>query len=264
MTQVFDFHVRLVPRPGAAERLLEALEECEIDRAAVSAGGTIDPLTLSRQLVEGGHVDSEPDNDAVLRACADSAGRLVPCYFANPHRGVAEYRERAGEFRKLEISPAVHGIALTDPRLADWIAVAERFRHPVYVVCLARPGSGVADLVALAGRFPGVTFVLGHSGIGNIDFYGIELVAAAPNVLVETSGGYSTVAAAALRRLGPDRVLFGSEYPLQHPGVELAKFAALGLTDAQWRQVAWDNALRVLSEGGIAHDRDRDQAAPAG
>jgi predicted TIM-barrel fold metal-dependent hydrolase len=43
-------------------------------------------------------------------------------------------------------------------------------------------------------------------------------------------------------------VVFGSEYPLQHPAVELAKFQALRLPPAQWRQVAWDNAHRLLGD----------------
>ena len=264
MTQpIFDFHARLAPRPGSADRLLATLDTCRIDRAAVAAGGTIDLGRLSRQLVEGGHVDTDPDNDAVLAACAGSAGRLLPFYFANPRRGGQPYRERAAEFVGLEISPAVHGVQLADRRVAELVAVAGAAGHPVYIVCLSRPGSGVADLAALAERFAEVTFVLGHSGVGNIDFYAVDLVAPRPNVLVETSGGYTSVLRAALDRLGPDRVLFGSEYPLQHPSVELAKFAALDLPADQWRRVGWENAIHVLERTGrSSRDADR-QPAPA-
>jgi predicted TIM-barrel fold metal-dependent hydrolase len=90
--------------------------------------------------------------------------------------------------------------------------------------------------------------VLGHSGIGNLDFYAIDLIRPEPTIVLETSGGYTCVAEAALSRLGPGRVVFGSEYPLQHPAVELAKFQALRLPPEQWRQVAWDNAHRLLGE----------------
>ncbi|MGX1133791.1 putative TIM-barrel fold metal-dependent hydrolase [Streptomyces glaucescens] len=245
---VLDFHVRLAPRPGAGERLLTAMDDCGLTRAVVCAGGTIDLDRLSRQLVEGGHVETDADNDAVLQACAGTDGRLVPFYFANPHRPPEVYRARAAEFRGLEISPAVHGAGLADPRVAGLVGVAAEFRHPVYVVCLERGGAGVADLVGLARRFPQVDFVLGHSGIGNIDFYALTLIRDEPNILLETSGGYTCVAEAALSRLGADRVLFGSEYPLQDPSVELAKYAALRLPAAQWRQVAWDNAHRLLGE----------------
>ena len=246
---VLDFHVRLVPRPGARESLLATLDECRLERAVVCAGGTIDLERLSRQLILGGHVETDADNDAVLSACEGTDGRLVPFFFANPHREAALYRARAAEFRGLEISPAVHGVGLTDPRVAALVDIAAAVGHCVYTVCLDRVGAGVADLVVLARRFPQVNFVLGHSGIGNIDFYALTLIEGEANILLETSGGYTSVAAAALRRLGADRVVFGSEYPLQHPAVELAKFQSLRITPEQWQRVAWDNAHRLLGEG---------------
>ncbi|GAA2113483.1 amidohydrolase family protein [Streptomyces synnematoformans] len=247
---VLDFHVRLAPRPGAAGRLLAAMDEHGLTRAVVCAGGTVDLDTLARQLVEGGHVETDADNDAVLAACSgpDGKGRLVPFWFANPHRPPGVYRERAAEFRGLEVSPAVHGVALTDPRVAALVEVAADFGHPVYTVCLDRPGAGVADLVALARRFPRTDFVLGHSGIGNIDFHALALIRDEPRIRLETSGGYTCVAEAAIDRLGAARVVFGTEFPLQHPAVELAKFAAIGTPPEQWRQIAWENAHRLLGE----------------
>lgn len=249
MTKVMDFHVRLVPRPGARDRLLSTLDEYGLERAVVCAGGTIDLDQLSRQLILGGHVETDADNDAVLSACNGTDGRLVPFFFANPHREPKRYRERAAEFRGLEISPAVHGVGLADPRTVALVEIAATVGHPVYAVCLDRPGAGVADLTALARCFPETDFVLGHCGIGNIDFYALALIEGEANIALETSGGYTSVADAALRRLGAGRVVFGSEYPLQHPAVELAKFQALRLPPDQWQRVAWDNAHRLLGEG---------------
>lgn len=243
---VFDFHTRLAPRPGAADRLLAVLDDCKIDRAAVAAGGTIDLRQLSRQLVEGGHVQTDADNEAVLAACEASDGRLVPFFFANPHRPARDYAEQGERFQGLEISTAVHGVRLTDPRTAALIAEAERLGHPVYLACITRPGCDVAALVDLARRFPAVTFVLGHTGIGNIDYHAVDLITPVPNVVLETSGGYSGVLRDAIDRLGDERVLFGSEFPLQHPSVELVKYEAIQLTPAQWARVAWDNAIRLL------------------
>ncbi|WP_433831151.1 amidohydrolase family protein [Actinoplanes sp. CA-015351] len=248
MTQrLFDFHARLAPVAGAEEKLLATLGAAGISRAVVCAGGTIDLVQLSRQLVLGGHVTTDAGNDAVLAAARRSGGRLVPFWFANPHRPAEEYAKRATDFHGLELSPAVHGVPLDDPRTRGLVEVAAGQGHPVYVVCLIRQGCGVRDLAALAGDFPDTAFVLGHSGTGNIDFDAVEVVAPRPNILFETSGGYSSVLAAALRRLGSDRLLFGSEYPLQHPDVELAKFRTLDLPPADWARIAWDNAARVLN-----------------
>jgi predicted TIM-barrel fold metal-dependent hydrolase len=241
---VFDFHARLLP--GA--RLLSTMDDVGIARAMVVAGGVVDVDTLARHIVDGGHVDTDADNDAVLAACAGSNGRLVPMYFGNPHRNVAEYRRVAPRFRGLELSPAVHGVRFDDPRLMAFVAVAAAHGHPVYTVCLGRPGTRPGDLVGLARQFPATTFVSGHCGFIGVDTFGIAEIAPQDNIVAETSGCFSVVARRAIDLLGPERVLFGTEYPLQHPGVELAKFAALGLAPSTWRQVAWRNAHRLLGE----------------
>ncbi|MEV4627330.1 amidohydrolase family protein [Micromonospora sp. NPDC049523] len=253
---VFDFHVRLAPRPGAAEALLRLLDDAGITRAIVCAGGTMDRITLSRQLTDGGHVETDADNNAVLAAAARSGGRLVPFHFANPHRGPEVYRAAAAAVSGLELSPVVHGVGLGDPRVTALVTVAGEFRHPVYVAPLSRPGSGVADVVALAATFPAVTFVLGHTGVGNIDYHGLDLVAGSPNIMVETSGGYTDVLRFAVDRLGPSRLLFGTEAPLQHPRVELTKYAVLGLPADAWRRIAWDNAVRLLAPGSAGSAPD--------
>lgn len=252
---VFDFHVRLAPRPGSADRLRSVLSECGIARAAVCAGGVVGLETLSRWLIDGGHTEADPDNDAVLGACQAAGRSLVPFYFANPHRPAAEYEKRAAGFRGLEISPAVHGVPLDDPRVADLARVAADVGHPVYVVCLIRPGCGVADLVALARSCPGTIFVLGHSGTGNIDYHAISLIKDQVNIFLETSGGYTTVISDALSRLGPERLLFGSEFPLQHPSAELAKFRAIGVSPQDWALISGANATRILSDASDAKER---------
>jgi hypothetical protein len=246
---VIDFHARLVPAPDAARRLLKMMDECAIDRTVVCAGGILPLATLSRQVVEGGGVRTEPDNAAVLAACAGSDGRLVPFYFGNPHTGPGRYERAAAEFTGLEISPAVHGLPLTDERMGALVAAAARAGHCVYTVCLERSGCRVADLVTLAERHPETVFVLGHAGVTLIDIHAVGLIAPHPNIVLETSGGYLLVTREAIRQLGPSRVVFGSEYPLQHPALELAKIRYARLDSAAAHQVLWSNGHRLLGLG---------------
>jgi uncharacterized protein len=245
---VFDFHVRLGPGPSARAELLAAMDASGIRRAAVSAGGVVDLDRLSQQLVEGGQVETDADNERVRAACADSGGRLVPVYFANPHSTVDSYARQAAGFRALELSPAVHGVGFDDPRTAELVRVAAGVGHCVYTVPVGRPGSRTGDLVSLARAFPDMTFVLGHCGFTGIDTHALNQIAGQPNIVAETSGCFTVVAGLALRRLGPERVLFGTEHPLQSPAVELAKFAALAPDQDTWHKVAWHNAHRLLRE----------------
>ncbi|AGL18886.1 amidohydrolase family protein [Actinoplanes sp. N902-109] len=239
---IFDFHARRHPGlPGV-------LTAAGIDRALVSAGGLIDLDRLSVQLDDGGRAAVGAANEDVAALCARSAGRLLPCFFADPVRDVPSYRERAGDFRGLEISPAVHGFELADPGVHELVTIAAAHRHPVYVVTTARPGSRPADLARLARRHPGSTFVWGHCGHTGLGFAGLAAIAPVPTILAELSGCLTVTARAAVDRLGASRVLFGTEFPLQHPSVELAKLAALPLTAAQRHAVTWANACRLLNE----------------
>jgi uncharacterized protein len=249
---VIDFHARLRAGSGAAQRLLEVMDEQGIAAAVVTAGGVIDIDRLALQIAVGGHVTGDADNAAVLRAAVASGGRLIPFFFGNPHRGAGPYREVAHQVHGLELSPAVHGVDFDDTRTIEMVATAEAAGHPVYVVCLPRPGVSVPDLAVLAGKFPAVTFVLGHSGVSAVDLYGLDMVGPCPNVMVETSCTLSITVASAIERLGSSRVLFGTEYPHQHPSVELTKIAALRLSPEVKSQVLSGNARRLLRMPGIS------------
>ena len=167
---------------------------------------------------------------------------------AQARRGPLPPRRRAGLFRGLELSPAVYGLGFADPRTVALVRIAAEAGHPVYAVCAGRAGTRCADLVALARRFPAVPFVFGHCGFTGIDTDGLRRIAGQDNIYAETSGCLSATTRVALQRLGPRRVLFGTEYPLQEPSVELAKYAALGLDPDTWHEVAWRNAHRLLGE----------------
>jgi predicted TIM-barrel fold metal-dependent hydrolase len=247
-TPIFDFHARLAPQAREPGTLLAAMDRAGISRAAVCAGGMLGLDRLSAQINDGGRADVEPGNALVHEQCSRSAARLLPFFLADPVRDVEAYRAAAGDFRGLEISPAVHGFRLDDPAVAELVAIAAVAGHCVYAVCLGRPGTQTADLVALARLFPQVTFVWGHCGHTGLDIAGLAGISGTPNILAETSGCLTVTARLAVERLGAGRVLFGTEYPLQDPNVELVKAGALGLGPIEEHDVLWGNACRVLGE----------------
>ncbi|SHN26579.1 amidohydrolase family protein [Actinacidiphila paucisporea] len=249
--RVWDFHARLMPGPDAVERQLAAMDAAGITRSVVVAGGVISLDRMAEQIISGGHMEVEPDNERVRQLCEASDGRLRPCWFGNPHRGPKEYRAVAAGYAGLELAPAVHGVRLDDPRTRPWIEAAGEAGHSVYVVPIGRPGCGTADLATLAECFPEVVFVLGHCGFIGIDAHAVNTVAPLKNVYAETSGTYTIIARIAAERLGAERLLFGSDYPAQAYEVEIAKLRALRLTPTEQQQVMWGNASRILGEGAI-------------
>jgi predicted TIM-barrel fold metal-dependent hydrolase len=222
------------------------MDQCAISHAIVVAGGTVSPLELAENIALGKGLDVAIDNAGIKRATDQSGGRLLPFFFANPRRGTAEYRETGADFLGLKLGPAVHGVPLIDSRTLGLLDVAAEFKHPVYLHCLARAGFTVTDFAGVAAAHPKLTFILGHAGVGNADFHAIQLIRDIPNIYFETSGGFSAVVRTAIRELGAERVLFGTEYPLQHPAVEIAKFEHLGLSPDTFQAVTQTNIQRLL------------------
>lgn len=247
---VIDFHAHLFPTSEGRERLLKAMEENAISQTVVVAGGVVSPQDLSEQIALGGGCGASAPNESVRELCAETRGKLLPFYFANPHASPAEYQTRGHLFYGLKLGPAVHGVELNDPRNHSYVAIAERFNHSVYLHCLSRVGFDTRSLLRLSNHFPKVTFVLGHAGIGNCDFYSVDQIAAQDNIYFETSGGFSSVIGYALKKLGEDRVLFGSEFPLEGPEVELAKYRRLNVDMVKLST----NALRLLTRVRTAEE----------
>ncbi|HEY5800772.1 MAG TPA: amidohydrolase family protein [Burkholderiaceae bacterium] len=118
--------------------------------------------------------------------------------------------------------------------------------------------TSVAEL--LAEQYPEVDFILPHLGSFADDWRAqlalIDHLARSPNIYADTSGvrRYDLLVRA-VERAGPGKILFGSDGPWLHPGVELAKVRLLGLAPHEARQIVSQNFLRLIAKvrrGGMA------------
>jgi predicted TIM-barrel fold metal-dependent hydrolase len=104
----------------------------------------------------------------------------------------------------------------------------------------------------LATEYPDVDFIVPHLGSFADDWAAqrtiIEQLAAHPNVHTDTSGVRRfDLLAEAVARAGPAKVLFGTDGPWLHPGVELAKVRALGLPHEAESLIMAGNWLRLTA-----------------
>ncbi|HIC70360.1 MAG TPA: amidohydrolase, partial [Candidatus Latescibacteria bacterium] len=102
------------------------------------------------------------------------------------------------------------------------------------------------DVAHLARRHPRARIIMAH--LNGCNPRGIEEVADCPNIFIDTSGGDPErgVVELAVARLGARRVLFGSDAPIRHFGVSLAKVLGAELSDSVRRELLWNNAARLL------------------
>jgi len=104
----------------------------------------------------------------------------------------------------------------------------------------------------LAGEYPDVAFIIPHLGSFADDWKAqlafLDHLTRHPNIFTDTAGVRRfDLLEQALARAGADKVLFGSDGPWLHPGVELAKVRALELTPDDEAKVLGRNLLRLIS-----------------
>ena len=135
---------------------------------------------------------------------------------------------------------------------------ARRLRIPVLVDV-----GGKAHVIDMfAPQFPDVTFVIPHLGSFADDWRAhervIEQMTRYPNVYGDTSGVRRfDYLVQAVKRAGPTKILFGSDGPWLHPGLELQKIRLLGLPANDEALILGGNAKRIIL--AVRLDRRREE-----
>ncbi len=107
--------------------------------------------------------------------------------------------------------------------------------------------SGPANFLQVARRFPEVTFILKHMGYRLVED-AVQVALERPNIYLETAGVTCSNILKAVRRVGADRVIFGSDTPYHSPKVEAMKIAEHpGLSGDEKRKVLGENLGRILA-----------------
>jgi len=138
---------------------------------------------------------------------------------------------------------------------------ALRYRLPI----LYDVTGEVAQVELLATEYPAVDFIIPHLGSFSDDWKAqlalIDQLERHPNVHTDTAGVRRfDLLEQAVRRAGARKVLFGSDGPWLHPGVELAKVRALELDPSAERLVLQGNFLRLTAHARARRRGPRDHA----
>jgi predicted TIM-barrel fold metal-dependent hydrolase len=233
---------------GSLEVLLQQLDQAGIDQVVCVPGGMVDVRQMSRVVLGRVRPNPEIPNTLVFDAIARHGNRVFGFVCINPKTGAAAVRMfedgvRHG-CRGVKLAPIVHGFGFDEPVLKEVAAACSEHGFPVYSHVLPQPGRTTADYADLARRHPATNFILGHMGFGPGDADAIDFAADLKNLYLETSLGNYLILRDALARLGPGKLIFGSEFPLGHPRAELENVRLLD--SAAHEDILAGNILRLL------------------
>jgi predicted TIM-barrel fold metal-dependent hydrolase len=239
------------PHPPEAYRAL--VKDSPITRAGALAVAHAGNLERTRTL-----------NDAVLQLSGDPDGFFFPVCSVHPADGEAARAEldrvAAAGCQWIKLHPVMQKFDVADSAITDTVKHASGLRLPVLFhadspVDANEPGK----FVRLAITVPQSRLILAHAHGPTFN----QLLVYAQqkrywwwqrNVWVEISGTVNMIAGGpfaeqflwALRQIGIDRVLFGSNYPIDDPLEAIKATEQLGFTDAELQAVMHDNAAELL------------------
>jgi predicted TIM-barrel fold metal-dependent hydrolase len=221
-----------------------------------------DRVGIERLIVFMGHpwdVDPSPkevrrQNDQVLQAVEHSSGRALGFVYLNPKHTESSLREmdrcvRDGPMVGLKLWVALE---CRDQRLDPIVRRAVELQAPVlqhtwYKAGGNEPGESTpADLVELAARHPDASFIAAHVG-GDWEL-GVRTVRAAENIAAEICGSDPTAGMVemAVRELGAERVIYGSDFGGRSFASQLAKVYGADIPDAAKQLALAGNIRRML------------------
>jgi predicted TIM-barrel fold metal-dependent hydrolase len=216
--------------------------------------------TMAEHGITGGVV-FHPDNDYV-REVVESLEGVHGLVWANPRLpGYVEEAKRFLDhprFLGMKLHPLLDGYHPNDPAVHPLVELLVERDLPVLVHCghpiFTLPWS-IEELIV---GFPEAKVILGHMGHGNVVYINasIDVAERNPNVYLETSGmPMHTKIREAVERVGPDRVLYGSDVPFHHPSVEIQKVRVSGLEAELVGRVLGANARALFLGDRMGDDR---------
>lgn len=221
---------------GDADYVVELMDLHGIDKACVS-----DSRSLRYDFVQG--------NDGILRAVRRYPDRILGYVTVNPWHG----EEALKEFRRRILEDGMVGLKLhvshtrvnyhsplCDPLLEE----ASDLEVPVLIHCY----DGGASADKAASKHPRVKLILGH--MGGPDWFDAIMVAKRhPNIYLEICSSVMErgIIETAVRHIGAERVLFGTDMPLLDPVVSVYKVRDAEITEREKRLILGENIARILN-----------------
>ncbi|MBM7784772.1 amidohydrolase family protein [Tenggerimyces flavus] len=195
-------------------------------------------------------------NRAMVGEMARFPSQVLGFCYVNPRHGAAaldDFRRNVEEHGMVGLKLWVATLC-DDPLVFPFVEQAIQYGIPVLAHCWRKSvgqlpyESEPVHVAALGLRYPEASIMMAHLG-GQVE-WATNAVLDVPNVRLDTSGtpvGGSEVALA-VRRLGAERVVFGSDLPGACLAANVGKVWGAGLSDAEQELVLGGNMARMLEQ----------------
>ena len=266
---------------GTPDELLTVMESCGISKAVMVNMLPLADMrdaalaSLPRTLTESQYKEAVKEIDARMlgrleRRNAWTCGlvtehpNLIPFINLDPLMGepamTAEIANRVNNHgaRGIKLHPASQRFFPNDRRLWPAYRSAQQLGLPVVyhagIFSTNTRYSQPSNFVEVLESFPSLTVVMAHLGLGYYDeavslaetYANLQFDCSAVINRTEAGGGLSDADITVLiRKIGVERVMFGSDFPFFDPVTAVERFFKLDFSEQEKRLILADNAIRI-------------------
>ncbi len=238
-----DFYNMHVDYNGTVSELISAGEKAGVSRFIVQSVATVPEQVRSINNFIAKSVEEYPDK-------LIGFGALHPDY--EDIRGEVSRMESLG-LRGIKLHPDFQRFDLDDERAFPIYEAAEERGLPIlfHIGDARQDFSAPERLLNVVKRFPGLKAIGAHLCGWSMWDRGAELFAHS-GVYADCSSSLYAMspehAAELIRKIGTDRVMWGTDYPMWNAKEEIERFNRLPLTADERDNILSQNALRLLGE----------------
>jgi predicted TIM-barrel fold metal-dependent hydrolase len=226
-----------------AERVLQIMDEAGVDKAVlIPALSTGRPLPAEKVAEE---VKKAPD-------------RFVGFAAVNPKDkdAVTKLEEAVVKYgaKGLKIHPTFQALPADDEVwVYPLVEKAQELKIPVMFHSGEPPFATPWQIGLVAMDFPKVTIIMAHMGLDSLCYTdaAIKMAKRASNLILETTGVvYDMPIAKACQAIGGDRIVFGSDAPINNPLHEIKKIQVAKISEEDKKKILGENIARILGLWG--------------
>lgn len=237
-------HVDFPAYKADPESMLAVMDHLNIERLAVTS-----TLACYNDAPRG-----NADVDMLLKQYPDRFLGYVTVNPNPPGQAIAEL-ERWSHFHTpplIKLHPGLHRYPVSGPNYQPIWDYANQ-THAVVLVHTwdSDPNCGPLMFPALAKAYPRARILVGHSGVTWRGYHqAMEAAAQASNLYLDLSGSqnHRLILERCVERLGPARILFGSDLPYLEASMTLARVLTARISDAAKERIVRTNFLDLITE----------------
>jgi uncharacterized protein len=224
------------------ESTIREMDRCRVEKMVISHLNAIS-------------YDFKEGNGELKKAVDQFTDRIIPFFAVHPRfwgTAAEEIKRCAGEWgwRGLKLHPDFHAYPANCVSVVDTIGQAQAYQCVVMIHSADRASSCYATpamIADVARQLPDTKIIIAHMGMADWQ-EAIEWAEQYPNLILDSTGSLNWygMIESAVEKLGVERVIWGSDFPLFPLEMGISKIVDSDIDEESKRQILGENIKRIM------------------